>query len=210
MTAFFWHFCIGFMVSFLGSLPLGTVNLAVIQTTVSINFRAGFYLALGATMIELIYSAIAIKFIAFLLQNPTVEIFIQLFCVPAFIILGFVYLRKEDNVEGEEIKIVKRSQSFLNGLFIGLINPLQIPFWIAYGSYLISEHYIDNDDFLLNVFIIGICSGTIVVLTLIALLSKKIISKINIQTRLINKSIGIVLFAIAIYQIVKLTLHFVK
>jgi threonine/homoserine/homoserine lactone efflux protein len=113
-------------------------------------------------------------------------------------------------VEGEGVKIVKRSQSFLNGLFIGLINPLQIPFWIAYGSYLISEHYIDNDDFLLNVFIIGICSGTMVVLTLIALLSKKIISKINIQTRLINKSIGIVLFVLAIYQIVKLTLHFVQ
>lgn len=203
---FIWHFVIGLVVSFLGSIPLGTVNLAVVQTTVTINFRAGLYFALGATIIELIYSAIAIKFIAVLLSNNSLDLAIQMISVPAFIALGIFYFNKEEQTKAADIK---RRKSFYNGLFVGLINPLQIPFWIAYGSYLLSNDWIKNDDHLLNVFILGICVGTLLVLTLIAVVSNSIISKINLQTKKVNKGIGIILFLLSAYQIVRISLYFI-
>lgn len=207
MGDIFWHFIIGFVVSFAGSLPLGTVNLAVIQTTVTSNFRAGFYLALGATFIELIYSAIAIKCIAILIHNPYIKLAVSLVSIPALILLGIFYFRKEDSVEVCERK---KTRSFLNGLFIGLINPLQIPFWIAYGSLLLNKNVISEDPFLLDVFIIGICLGTLMVLTLLALLSKRIISRLSLQTKIVNKAIGIILFLIAGYELLRLSLHFIE
>lgn len=207
MQEYIWHFLIGFVVSFLGSLPIGTVNLAVIQTTVNSNFKTGFYFSLGATIIELIYSAIAIKFIAFLLNNESVEIIIQIISVPVFIILAILYLRKEE-VDPVAAAEVKRSKSFYNGLFIGLVNPLQIPFWIAYGSYLLSNNWIQNDEELINVFIGGISLGTLVVLTLIAFLSKKIVSHLQLKTKMVNKIIGVVLIVLAVYQVIKISLHF--
>jgi threonine/homoserine/homoserine lactone efflux protein len=203
---FFLHFLIGLVVSFLGSLPLGTVNLAVVQTTINSNFRAGFYFALGATLVELIYSAIAIKFIAVLLSNSHLELIIQIFTVPAFIILGILYFRKKESGKAET---VKGRRSFLNGMFIGLINPLQIPFWLAYGSYLLTNNWIKNEAGLLNLFILGICTGTLMVLTLIALISKTLISKIDLRTNLVNKGIGIILFILATYQLVKIVLQFI-
>lgn len=202
---FFWHFIVGLLVSFLGSIPLGTVNLAVIQTTININFKAGFYFALGATMIELIYSAIAIKFIAVLMDNNNIELIIQMITIPVFLIMGIFYYRKEDKAK---ITNAKKRKSFYNGLFIGLINPMQIPFWITYGSYMLSNDWIKNEEGLLNIFILGICTGTLLVLTMIALLSKKLISKFDLNTRWVNKGIGIVLFMLSSYQLLKVARHF--
>lgn len=207
MADIFWHFIIGFVVSFVGSIPLGTVNLAVIQTTVSTNFRAGFYLALGATFIELIYSAIAIKFIAILIHNPSVKLLIGFISIPVLILLGIFYFRKEDTVE---VQRTKNTKSFFNGMFIGLINPLQIPFWVAYGSLLLSKNVITDEPFLLDVFIVGICLGSLLVLTLLALLSKRIISRLSLQTKIVNKVIGVILFAIAGYELIKLSYHFIQ
>ncbi|MBX9850683.1 MAG: LysE family transporter [Cytophagaceae bacterium] len=207
MAEIFWHFTIGFIVSFLGSIPIGTVNLAVIQTTININLRAGIFFALGATLIELMYSIIAIKFIAALLDNVQIGITIQMISVPVFIILGIFYFRKREQAKMEQ---QKGRKSFYNGLVIGLINPLQIPFWIAYGSFLLSKKWIINDDFLINIFIVGICFGTLMVLCLIAVISKKIVDRIELQTRLVNKTIGLVLIGLAIYQTVAISLHFIK
>lgn len=201
MGDLFWHFFIGLAVSFLGSLPLGTVNLAVIQTTINANFRAGFYFALGATIIELFYSAMAIKFIAILLNNAHIEIIIQAISIPVFFLLGIYYYRKVG--EPRTVSIEKNRKSFFNGLVIGLINPLQIPFWIAYGSYMLSNNWIKNEDYLLNTFIIGICMGTLLVLTLIAFLSRTLISKINLKTQVVNKVIAAVLIVLSMYQTIK-------
>lgn len=205
MGEFFWHFSIGLVVSFLGSIPLGTVNLAVVQTTINSNFRAGFYFALGATIIELIYSAIAIKFIAVLLNNAHVELSIQIISIPAFLILGIFYYRKQNSSREVEIR---NKKSFYNGLLIGLVNPLQIPFWIAYGSYLLSNEWIRNEDSLLNMFIAGISVGTLLVLTLIALVSKKIIGRLDLQTNTVNKGIGVILFLLTAYQAVRVAQYF--
>jgi threonine/homoserine/homoserine lactone efflux protein len=202
MIEMFWHFFIGFIVSFLGSIPLGTVNLAVIQTSVTINFRAGFYFALGATLIELVYSAIAVKFIATLMNNTTIDLTIQIISIPAFLILGIIYYKKQNSTE---VKAVTRKKSFYHGLFIGLINPMQIPFWIGYGSYLLSEKIIQNNSFLLNIFIAGICLGTLILLTLLALWSKKITDKLSLKTQFVNKFIAVILFTLAFYQMGKLT-----
>jgi threonine/homoserine/homoserine lactone efflux protein len=203
---FFVHFIIGLVVSFLGSIPLGTVNLAVVQTTINSNFKAGFYFALGATIIELIYSAIAIKFIAVLMNNSNLDLTIQIFTVPAFFILGLFYFRKK---EQSQIVKVKSSRSFYNGLFIGLINPLQIPFWIGYGSYLLSNGWIKNDNNLINIFIVGITVGTLLVLSMIALLSKTILAKADLKTKYVNKGIGIILFLLSTYQLVRLLLKLI-
>lgn len=200
MGDFLAHFFIGLIVSFAGSIPLGTVNLAVIQTTININFRAGFYFALGATVIELIYSAIAIKFIAVLLHSPNMNLIIEVVCIPTFLLLGVFYFRKQDKAQFSE---PKGRRSFYQGILIGLINPLQIPFWITWGSYMLSNQWIENDDVLLNVFIAGICVGTLLVLTLLALLSKRLIAKLDLQTRVVNRIIGVILFALSAYQTVK-------
>ena len=215
MQEVFWHFFIGFVVSFLGSLPIGTVNLAVIQTTVNSNFKSGFYFSLGAAIIELIYIAFAIKLIAYIYQNKVthantttdLDLIIQLISIPVFFVLAILYLRKGEPDHHVE---VRKGKSFYSGLLIGIVNPLQIPFWIAYGTYLLTNDWIKNDATLINVFIGGISVGTLFVLTLIAFVSKKLVSLFELKTTLVNRFIAAVLIVLAIYQIIKISLQFIE
>ncbi|HEY8400288.1 MAG TPA: LysE family transporter [Cytophagaceae bacterium] len=203
MSSYSWHFFIGMVVSFLGSIPLGTVNLKVIQTTINENVKAGLYFALGATLVELVYSWIALKFSGFLIENSHIDYWIQVGAIPAFLCLGIYNYQKEHKAILEVEQQVQKGKSFLNGIFIGLINPLQIPFWIAYGTLLLSNDWIINDDAYLNVFILGIVTGSYLLLAILAFTSQKISRRLKINGSNLNRLIGIVFILLACYQLGK-------
>ena len=48
-------FFTGMFISFLGTLPLGTLNISAMQISVSDGVRPAFYFALGALLVEMIY-----------------------------------------------------------------------------------------------------------------------------------------------------------
>ena len=58
------------VISFVGSIHPGTVNLAVVQTTLGHSRRAGLYLALGGSLPELVYSLLAVNGLMLLTQTP--------------------------------------------------------------------------------------------------------------------------------------------
>ncbi|MBN8221126.1 MAG: hypothetical protein J0L53_09375 [Spirochaetes bacterium] len=88
MTFILVNFLIGFAVSFLGSIPPGSINLRIITIVIERNLRAGVLFALGASLAELIYSSIAIVFSAYLTQNPSIKYWITIFSIPVFAALG--------------------------------------------------------------------------------------------------------------------------
>ncbi|MFL5731194.1 MAG: LysE family translocator [Cytophagaceae bacterium] len=209
MAEYLWHFFLGMIISIWGSIPLGTINLGVIQTTVSRNVRAGIYFAVGATLVELVYSFIAIQYLAvFLIANPLVNLIIQMIAIPVFLLLGILSYKKSAPSHREEKPM--KGKSFVEGITLGLLNPLQIPFWVAYTSYLISNLWIKNQEVLLNVFIAGICTGTLIILCIIAVLSKKFTSVMNIGSGYINRIIAFVFFGLAFYQTVKLGVEYFR
>ena len=48
-------FFTGMFISFLGTLPLGTLNVSAMQISVSDGIRPALYFALGALLVEIIY-----------------------------------------------------------------------------------------------------------------------------------------------------------
>src|SRR6185312_3824225 len=50
----------GMIVSFLGSLPLGTLNVAAMQISVQENIQKAIYFSLGSLLIEMIYVRISL------------------------------------------------------------------------------------------------------------------------------------------------------
>lgn len=202
MTQLLWHFIVGMIVSFIGSIPLGSINLSTLQITLEKNTRAGLEFATGATLVELIYSTIAIKFSAFLMQHKHIEIYIHLIAIPAFIGLSIHSFRKKQTVNSSPK--VRNKSNFFKGIIIGLVNPLQIPFWVAYGTYMLSNNWIENNSFLLDFFILGIVSGTFLLLSLVVFLSHHLNARLNLSRFNIDKLIGVVFLSLACYQFVKL------
>ena len=53
-------FWLGMMISFLGTLPLGTLNISAMQIAISDGSRPAVYFALGALLVEIIYVRISL------------------------------------------------------------------------------------------------------------------------------------------------------
>ena len=194
------HFTIGFIASFIGSIPLGSINAGVARISSTKSQKAAFYFIGGATLAELIYSFIAIHFSGFLLSIPKLAFYIRVISIPLFLLIGLTYFFAKDS---EKTKLLppKNGSAFLNGLTIGLLNPLQIPFWLAYGTYFINEGWIVDEFTLLNIFVLGIVSGSSFLLFLIAKFSSYYSAKLSINNQKINKATGVIFILLSFYQI---------
>ena len=193
------HFSLGFITSFIGSIPFGSINITVARISVLGEKTSAIRFILGATVAELFYGAVSIHFSAFLLTIPNLKFYIQLVSIPIFILLGCSYFFSKPKSENLSSNVLQKNY-FLQGLTIGFLNPLQIPFWLAYGTYFLSVGWIREDIILLNSFILGIISGSFVLLLLIAKFASHYRSKFSIDELKINKIIGGIFMLLAIYQ----------
>ena len=197
----FIHFALGFATSFVGSIPFGSINLAVIRISIAQNSNAAFRFILGATFAEFFYSFISIHFSAFLLAIPKLEFYIKITSIPIFLIMGGMYFfakRKEESAPSES----GNRNYFLQGLTVGFLNPLQIPFWLAYGTYFLSVGWIKENFILLNIFIAGIIFGSSVLLLIIAKSATHFREKFSINEGRTNKITGGVFVLLALFQVI--------
>lgn len=89
------------------------------------------------------------------------------------------------------------------GIILGIINPMQIPFWMITGTYLITHEWILDGYLALTVFSLGSALGSFLCLYLYAKFAQYIKSKFALSNRLINTGIAWLFFALAAYHIGK-------
>ncbi|MGB8191604.1 MAG: LysE family transporter, partial [Chitinophagaceae bacterium] len=62
-------FVTGLFISFLGTLPLGTMNIAAMQISVTDGLRPAFYFALGVLLIEIVYVRLSLVAMDWIRKN---------------------------------------------------------------------------------------------------------------------------------------------
>jgi threonine/homoserine/homoserine lactone efflux protein len=127
-------FIVAAWISFVGSILLGLVNVAVIETSISKGTRHGIWLAIGGVLPEIPYTLLAIygtSYVDLLKEYQTV---IGIVIGFVFIGLGAMYLIKKvkNHIHTEGIeKQTSLKKSFAKGLFLAFANPQLIFFWSA-------------------------------------------------------------------------------
>lgn len=195
------HFFIGFAASFIGSVPPAAINLTIIQISLSQGLRAALWFALGATLLELVYGKVALYFASWILQNKVVEVYITMLSVPVFLILAWFSFRAKPDPQPAENEAPVSKNAFWYGAFLGLINPLNIPFWVLWGTNFIKAKWIRDEEFWINVFIAGIVCGTLALLVLVAMISRRLQKRFSFNTAGINRAIGYVFLILSLYNI---------
>ena len=71
MSKFIKIFSWGLLISFLGSLPLGTLNVAAMQIGIQESIVNALYFSLGSLCIEMIYVRISLVGICLLYTSPS-------------------------------------------------------------------------------------------------------------------------------------------
>ena len=201
------HFFLGFIISFIGTIPPSSFNLLAIQRATSTGLRKAMIFALGAVFIEFFYCFIAVIFSGYFLANKNISDLIELIAVPVFILLAYLFITKKHVDPKAEEQVPKGSTDFVQGLFIGLINPTQITFWLGYSTYFISIGWMKEDLLFMTSFVLGVCAGSLVMIFIYVYYCKKWFSENTpklFTENVLNKIVGFIFIGLALLQVGKM------
>lgn len=129
-------FLITFIISFLGSVHPGPLNISVIQITLRKNVFSGLLMALGGIIPEIIYGFLAVEGVMVFEKYPLIFQIMGWAIIPILLIIGYLELtksKKNNDINGytfEEISS-KKWQTVSKGFLLSLFNPQLLPFWIV-------------------------------------------------------------------------------
>jgi len=198
-------FLVGLIFSFIGSIPPGTINLSVIQLGLKGKIMAALRLGLAAAAVEFGYAYIAIEFQFYITSSQLVQNNFTIISAAVLILLGIVNLLPRKNPSKMEIKL--GNSGFRKGILLALANPLAIPFWIVVTAYLQANQWVFLNRSNILIYIAGISAGTLLLLSLLALLSGKAAPLIKNQS-MIKKVPGIVLLSLGIYSLSEFLINY--
>lgn len=159
---------LGIVLSFVGSIPFGTINVTVIESAISRGLRAAAWVTAGAALIEFIQALLALKFSGLITRYPLTEQILFWTSIPVFAGLGYYYLRQKPT-SGHPQHVPSHGQGFMKGVIVSSLNMLAIPYWIFYGTYLSSIGWMDlAQDMHILMFSSGVLAGSVTILTVYA------------------------------------------
>ena len=197
---------IGFLVSFLGQLPLGNMSFTSTQICIQEGFAKAWQFAIGVAIVEMIYLRFALTGMDWVVSHRIWFIALGWLTVVMFFVLGilaFVTARKQ---EGEKKALVlnNKMHRFVLGLMMSALNPLQIPFWFLWTSTFIQAKMLPVETIAFNEFTIGAGTGTIAGLAVYIHGGNWLVSKMKTSNQTLNKVMGIVFFITAVIQLYRM------
>lgn len=191
---------IGFIAALIGALPVGLVNLTVLDKAFHADQKNALQLAHGAAWIEVVFGFIALSLgnkITVFMTNKSVFYYLILL-LPALV--GIVFLFRKNTTNKNQ---VLSGNHFLNGAFLNLISMQVLLYWLIAVMY-ISRFHIRIQGFYETVgFLAGIWIGKMLVLWFYAKLSKTIFNKWQFLSLYMDRIIGSVLLISVFIQFFK-------
>lgn len=193
------------LVSFLGSLPLGTLNIAAMQISVSDGVLAAMLFSLGSLLVEIIYVRISLVAMDWIRKQE--KILKALEWVTLIIVLALAassfYAALHPKVE-KNIVLDSPLPKFVLGLIMSAVNPVQIPFWFGWSTVLFSKKVLLPRKDHYNSYIMGIGIGTFIGNCIFIFGGLLIASRINNNQHILNWVIGGIFTITALLQLWKI------
>jgi threonine/homoserine/homoserine lactone efflux protein len=189
---------IGFLIGFLGYLPPGNINLTVVQLSIGQSRWQLFYFLLFASLMEFIYCFGSMAGMRYLMMQTALVLVMQWASVAMFTLLAILSFTARKKAPGTRPSGVKR------GIVIAIFNPLQIPFWLVWGVYVLNNHWVQPGYLSIVLFSLITASGAFSILWLYAVAGKKLETILAANQRAMNVTIGCIFILLALLQLPKL------
>ncbi len=206
-------FLAGLIISFLGSLPLGTLNITAFRIAASQNTTEAFMFSIAAILVELIIVRIT------LLGSHKINLNSKLFLyLLPFTIVLFIYLAVSNfNSSGSHVSSVSNNiftpiikSSFLLGLTLSLLNPMHIPFWMGWNSILITKNTLERSRGMYLFYITGIGLGSISALLIFIFAGSLIFQRFQQFSFLITIFMGFFYLGFAAFILYKFSRNYLR
>lgn len=199
-------FFTGMIISLLGALPLGILNITAMQIAVQENSRNAIKFSIGVALIEIFYVRISLKGMNWVMENQQIFNILEWCTVVLFIVLAVgSFLTARKSRDQKNILLKNNMSRFFLGLTMSAINPVQIPFWFIWSTYLLSNQFLKTTAWHFNIYTAGIGAGTLAALALFIFAGKWVVNKLNASHRVINIAVGIIFLISAVVQLYRVT-----
>src|SRR6476620_7787590 len=198
-------FFTGMFISFLGSLPLGTLNVAAMQIGITDGYIAAILFSLGSLLVEMIYVRLSLVGMDWIRKQEKifkVLEWVTLAIVVALAISSFHAALHPKS--GKNIILSSTLPRFVLGATMCAVNPVQIPFWFGWSTVLYTKKVLLPKNSHYNMYIIGIGIGTLLGNLVFIFGGQLIASKISNNQNILNWIIGGIFALTALIQLYKI------
>lgn len=197
------YFIISFIISAIGSLPTGLITLTIMQRTLEAGKKAGYMLSFGATVMEFVYTYIALYGLTFFQESVATNYYMQIFATIVFFGFGFYNFFKESKPPTAPTNDYDYFD-FGRGFLVATMNVLIIPFWLFIALWLANYDMTFDTQTNIIVFSIGSALGALAVFIGYAELGHYILARIGKIVKYTNKIVGVIFVILGIYQLTQL------
>jgi threonine/homoserine/homoserine lactone efflux protein len=193
------------VVSFLGSLPLGTLNVAAMQISISDGISEAMLFSVGSLLVEIVYvrvSLVAIDWIRKQEKILRILEWVTLFIVLALAISSF-YAALHPKT-GKNIVLSSTLPKFVLGALMCAVNPVQIPFWFGWSTVLFTKKILLPKQSHYNSYILGIGLGTFAGNCVFIFGGQLMVDKLNANQNILSWVIGGIFAVTAIIQLLRI------
>lgn len=199
---------LGIVLNMLGYIPPGNINLTVVQLTITRGIRQALYFIFAFSAVEVLFTFGVMRFVQWLSSEIKLGDIIDVIMIFMFGILGIVTWKSRKEMPKADYS---NKDSIRYGMLLGVLNPMQVPYWLFVGTYLISHEWIDKGYLSLSIFSIGSGIGAGLALYGFARFAQYIQEKFALSSYIVNKSIALLFFALSGYHICKIIyIHIIK
>lgn len=202
LRVFLW----GLMISFLGSLPLGTLNVAAMQIGIQESVTHAIFFSLGSLLVEMIYVRISLIGVDWIRKQDKLMKAMEWFTLVIILALaaGSFYAAAVKGEDAKNVFLENNMHRFLLGMFMSAINPVQIPFWFGWSTVLFTKKVLEPVKSQYNIYIVGIGLGTLTGNCVFIFGGKWLVERISNSQQYINWVIGSIFAITAIIQGIKM------
>jgi len=192
----------GMLISFVGALPLGSLNITAFDIAAHQGMGNALGFSLAAILVELCYVRLTLMGTKKLVLS---ERFTRIALPLAAALLIYLALSNwfstttATEFSNEGSLFPKINSPILLGLVLSALNPLQIPFWMLWNNYLLNKGILRHQKTAYANYMIGIGLGTLAGLVVFMYLGVFIVSNHGEYTTVTHSILGLLYFCLACY-----------
>jgi threonine/homoserine/homoserine lactone efflux protein len=196
----------GFIAAAVGITPPGLINMTAAKVSLKNGRHEAISFAIGATVIVLVQTFLALLFAKFIDSRPDVINLLQEIGVIIFMGLTVYFFWKAGKPKQpkEEIKMRSKTNRFFLGMLLSALNLFPIPYYVFVTITLSSYGYFFFDRFFVYAFVLGAGLGSFLVFYLYILFFKKREAKSSFLMDNGNYIIGTITGLVALFTLFKL------
>lgn len=196
----FQHLIIGILMTFIGLLPPGMMNMTVVRHALTTGMGDAMKFSAGAAAVVGIQSLIALTFAEWLIANPEVIVILRKVAILVFALLAIYFYRLSRHAPSIRTR-TSGKHLVLAGAMMSSLNMLAIPFFLGYSTLMNLNGWLEFSFPNIYFFVAGAIIGSFMLFIAYAKFSTTINARIGFLARNINLILAVLFILLALMSV---------